>query len=227
MPRFSYVARVPDKPGSMHQAAEIVKRHEGNIERIHYDRRIDPHTVFFEVVCSDPAYQKINQELSAIGFLQTSLAPLSFLKFDIYLENRAGELFQFLNHTTAAGANIAYMDFDDRSECPDRLTVSLTVENASVVEALLDRLKSRYRLEIIEYDTTGMHLDDTVFYIRFAQELREIIGDQQDQFLMKLLSDINHIVQELTNQDMDPKAVFESVLETGRALKMSTGLRTT
>jgi glyoxylase-like metal-dependent hydrolase (beta-lactamase superfamily II) len=223
MPRFSYVARVPDKPGSMHQAAEIVKRHEGNIERIHYDRRIDPHTVFFEVVCSDPAYQKINQELSAIGFLQTSLAPLSFLKLDIYLENRAGELFQFLNHTTAAGANIAYMDFDDRSECPDRLTVSLTVENASVVEALLDRLKSRYRLEIIEYDTTGMHLDDTVFYIRFAQELRSLIGETEDQFLLKLLHDVNHIVQSLTNLGEDYKQVFESILKTGRTLRATSG----
>jgi len=187
MPKFSYVARMPDKPGSMHQAAEIVKRHEGNIERIHYDRRIDPHTVFFEVVCSGEAYRRINEELAAIGFLQTSLAPLSFLKFNVYLENKAGELFHFLEHTTSAQANIAYMDFDDRSECPERLTVSLTVDHPSVVEGLLDRLKSRYRLEIIEYDTTGMHLDDTVFYIRFAQELRSLIGEREDEFLMRLL----------------------------------------
>jgi glyoxylase-like metal-dependent hydrolase (beta-lactamase superfamily II) len=222
MPRFSYVARMPDKPGSMHQAAEIVKRHEGNLERIHYDRRIDAHTVFFEVVCSEPAYRRINEELNGIGFLQTSLAPLSFLKFHVYLENKAGELFHFLNHTTSAGANIAFMDFDDRSESPDRLTVSLTLENASAVEALLDQLKSRYRLEIIEYDTTGMHLDDTVFYIRFAQELRSLIGEREDQFLMKLLHDVNHIVQSLTNLGEDYRQVFESILRTGRTLRETT-----
>ena len=223
MPKFSYVARMPDKPGSMHQAAEIVKRHEGNIERIHYDRRIDPHTVFFEVVCSGEAYRRINEELTALGFLQTSLAPLSFLKFNVYLENKAGELFHFLDHTTSAQANIAYMDFDDRSEYPDRLTVSLTVDHPSVVEGLLDRLKSRYRLEIIEYDTTGMHLDDTVFYIRFAQELRSLIGEREDEFLMRLLHDVNHIVQSLTNLGEDPKAVFNSILQTGRTLRRTTG----
>jgi RNA binding exosome subunit len=46
------------------------------------------------------------------------------------------------------------------------------VEESAIVENLLDRLKSRYRLEILEYDTTGEKLDDTVFYVRFAQTVR-------------------------------------------------------
>lgn len=207
----------------MHQAAEIVKRHEGNIERVHYDRRIDAHTVFFEVVCSEPSYQKINEQLEAIGFLQTSLSPLSFLKLNVYLENKSGELLRFLDHTTSAQANIAFMDYDDRGDHPDRLTVSLTLENAAAVEGLLDELRPRYRLEVVEYDTTGMHLDDAVFYLRFAQELRSLIGEAEDQFLMGLMRDINHVVQALTNQGKDYRQVFDSILETGRTLKRTVG----
>ncbi|HSV42433.1 MAG TPA: MBL fold metallo-hydrolase, partial [Methanomassiliicoccales archaeon] len=220
--KYYFVARMPDEPGALHRAAGIVKRYSGNIERIHYDRRIDPYVVFFEVTCDEGQYAGIAQELKAIGFLQTSLSRLGFLKFNVYLPNETGALFDFLNHTTEAKCNIAFLDFDDKSAHPERLTVSLTIDDISKVDGLLERIQSRYPLEILDYDTTGKNLDDTVFYIRFAQELREIVGDKEDQFLMKLLSDINHIVQELANLSMDPKQVFASVLQTGRTLRSTT-----
>ncbi|MFA5314072.1 MAG: MBL fold metallo-hydrolase, partial [Methanomassiliicoccales archaeon] len=221
--KYYFIARMPDEPGALHKAAEIVKRYKGNIERIHYDRRIDPYVVFFEVICSDEEYGSIARELKELGYLQTSLSKLGFLKFNVYLPHRSGALLELLDHTTASGCNIAFLDFDDKSKTPDRLTVSLTIDDISKVDWLLEQLRSRYPLEIIEYDTTGKNLDDTVFYIRFAQELREIVGEKEDQFLMKLLSDIDHIVQELANLDMDPKKVFQSVLQTGRTLKATTG----
>ncbi len=115
------------------------------------------------------------------------------------------------------------MDFDDKGKHPERLTAGLTLENSSLVDKLLNQLKSRYRLEILEYDTTGKNLDDTVFYVTFAQRLRKIIGEAEDEFLLRLLHDINHIVQELTNLDQDPKQAFESILLTSEALKQTTG----
>jgi hypothetical protein len=47
---------MPDTPGSLHRAAEIIKKYEGNINRVQYDRRIDPATVFYEVTASKEAY---------------------------------------------------------------------------------------------------------------------------------------------------------------------------
>ena len=220
---FYFVAHMPDEPGALHKAAEIVTRYNGNVDRIHYDRRIDPYTVFFEIRCNDSAYERIKKELELLGYLQNSLAVPSFLKFNVYLPNRPGALFEFLHHTTSARCNIAFLDFDDRSKFPERLTVSLTIEDSPLVQGLLEELKSEYPLEILEYDTTGKHLDDTVFYIRFAQELRQLIGDTEDRFLLRLLSDINHIVQELHNQGEDPKLVFNSVLQTGKTIKATTG----
>ncbi|HIE32905.1 MAG TPA: MBL fold metallo-hydrolase [Thermodesulfobacteriaceae bacterium] len=223
--KFYFVARMPDQPGALHRAAEIVRRYQGNINRIHYDRRIDPHTVFFEVtLSSEEDYRKIREELQRIGYLQESLEPLGFLKFNVYLPNRPGALFEFLNYVTDAQANIAFLDFDDQGRHPDRLTVSLTVERSAIIDKLLNRLKSRYRLEILEYDTRGDHLDNTVFYLKFAQRLRELIGEAEDEFLMRLLHDINHIVQELTNLKQDPQEVFRCILATGQKLKETTGV---
>ncbi|HVO78089.1 MAG TPA: MBL fold metallo-hydrolase, partial [Methanomassiliicoccales archaeon] len=223
MSSHSFVARMPDRPGSMERAAEIIKRHGGNITRIHYDRRIDTQTVFFEASCDDASLEEIRRELEAIGYLQSSLAPLSLLKLNVHVADRPGALHEFLDRTTAAGANIAFLDYDHRSDDPDKLTVSLTIEQGANVEGLVDDLRSRYRLEVIEYDRSGKNLDDAVFYIRFAQELREIIGEAEDEFLMRLLHDIDHIAQSLTNLGMEPKKAFESILLTGRTLKSTTG----
>ena len=213
---------MPNTPGSLHRAAEIIQKYEGNINRIQYDRRIDPATVFYEVTASADAFTKITQDLNRIGYLQTSLKPLNFLKICVYLPHQPGVLYEFLNFTTSVGANIAFIDFDDKGRHPDRLTVSLNLEQSSVVDQLLDQLKSRYRLEILEYDTTGKHLDDTVFYVRYAQAIRDLIGGSEENFLLSFLADTNHIVQELMDRGNDPRKVFESVLLTGETMGATT-----
>jgi len=223
MKKFSFIARMPNEPGALHKAAEIAKDYNGNIHRIHYNRKIDPNTVFFEITADESSYGKIMNKLDEIGYLQTTLKPANYLKFNISLPHSPGALFEFLNCITSAGANIGFLDFDDKSNRHDKLTVALTLDKISSVDALLDNLKSRYLLEIVEYDTEGEKLDDTVFYIFFAQKLREIIGNTEDDFLIKLLGDVNHIVQELTRLGEDPKHVFESILLTGNTLKDTSG----
>lgn len=216
---------MPDEPGALHRAAEIVKSYSGNINRIQYDRRIDPATVFFEVTATPATYLQMKEDLHAIGYLQETLPTIGFLKFSVYLPHKPGSLFELLTYITGAGANIAYIDFDDRRCDPGRVTISLNVEETAIVESLLDRLKSRYRLDILEYDTTGEKLDDTVFYVRFAQAVRGLIGTAEDGFLLSFLQDVNHIVQELNSLGQDPKEVFESILLTGRTLRDTTGDR--
>ena len=130
---------MPNTPGSLHRAAEIIKKYEGNINRIQYDRRIDPATVFYEVTARKEAFGEITRDLALIGYLQTSLKPLDFLKFCVYLPHQPGALYEFLNITTAAGANIAFIDFDDKGRHPDRLTVSLNLEQSSVVDQFLNQ----------------------------------------------------------------------------------------
>jgi glyoxylase-like metal-dependent hydrolase (beta-lactamase superfamily II) len=223
MPRYSFIARMPNCPGVLHTAAGIVMREKGNINRLQFDQRIDPQTVFFEVTADEAAYRRIERSLASLGFLQDTLRPLNVLKFFIFLPHEPGALHEFLNHTTSSQANISSIDFDDRGRHPDRLTVTLSVEETAAAERLLDALKSRYRIEIIEYDTTGKSLDQSVFYLRFAQQIREIVGESEDQFLFRLLGDLNHAAQELMNLGQDPNTVFESILRTGRTLRATSG----
>ncbi|MDD1661387.1 MAG: MBL fold metallo-hydrolase [Methanomicrobiales archaeon] len=221
--RFFFITRVPDEPGSLQKAAAVITECHGNINRVHYDRRIDPSTVFFEVTAGEEMAEQITRRLRSLGFLQSSLPSPGVLKFSVHLPHRTGALHEFLDHTTAAGANIAFADFDDTGEPPHRLTFSMTLEDRAVADRLLDVLKSRYRIEVLESTDGRDALDDTVFYLRFAEALRSILGGGEETFLMRLLHDINHIVQELNRRGEDPKLVFESILATGQALKETCG----
>jgi glyoxylase-like metal-dependent hydrolase (beta-lactamase superfamily II)/uncharacterized protein with ACT and thioredoxin-like domain len=221
--KFFFITRVPDEPGSLEKAAAIITECNGNINRIHYDRRIDPCTVFFEATAEEGMVERIMGGLEAEGFLQASLPSPGFLRFAVHLPHRPGALHEFLGHTTAARANIAFADFDDSGNGPGRLVMSMALEERSVADRLLDRLKSRYRIEILESVEGRDPLDDTVFYLRFAEELRSILGGGEEAFLLRLLHDINHIVQELNRRGEDPKTTFSSILATGRILKETCG----
>ena len=221
--RFFFITRVPDEPGSLQKAASTIRKYNGNINRIHYDRRIDPSTVFFEVTADGEMARGITEELRSLGFLHSSLPAPGFLKFSVYLPHRPGSLHEFLDHTTAAGANIAFADFDDSGDPPHRLTFSMTLEDRAVADRLLDVLKSRYRIEVLESAEGRDALDDTVFYLRFAEALRSILGGGEEAFLLSLLHDINHIVQELNRRGEDPKIIFESILATGKTLSATCG----
>ena len=112
MKTFSFIARMPDNPGALHRAAEIIKEHGGNIHRVDYDRRIDSHVVFFQVEAKDEdAPEKIKTELQRIGYLQTSLATYRFLKFSVYLPDEPGQLFEFLDYTTSNDAEHRFLGF--------------------------------------------------------------------------------------------------------------------
>jgi glyoxylase-like metal-dependent hydrolase (beta-lactamase superfamily II) len=103
------------------------------------------------------------------------------------------------------------------------VTVTLSLEESAAAEELLNALTSRYRIEIIEYDTAGKDLDHTVFYLRFAQQIREIVAEPEDRVLFPLIGDLNHAAQELMNLGQDPRTVFESILATGRTLRDTSG----
>lgn len=223
MERRYFVARMPDEPGSLHKAAAVLKRHRGNIERIQYDQRIDPQTVFFEVLISESGFDDAMRELGEMGYLRRTLAEPVYLKFEVQLPHTDGSLFDFLDGITNTRSNISFLDFDVTGGEPDSLKVGIVLDDQCRAEELMDIVKNRYPMSILEYRTTGEGLDDAVFYVRFAQELRSLIPDVDDGFLLRFLSDINHIMQSLHRTGQDHRQVFQSILDSGRYLRQSSG----
>ena len=223
MNRYAFVTTIPMRTGALQRGVAIITEHNGNINRIHFDRGIDPHTVFFEVTATTEQYENIRRGLADIGYLQTTLETFASLKIHIHLPHESGALNDFLTMTTGAGAEITSITFDDAGIHPDRVTISMSVRESSPAEELLDALKSRYPIEVLEFDSTGQNLDDTVFYLRFAQKMRTLIDTKDDDFLLRFLGDINHTAQDLTARGEDPKTVFQNVLGAGEYIAATCG----
>ncbi len=223
MNRYAFVTTIPTQTGGLQRGVAIITDHNGNINRIHFDRAIDPHTAFFEVTATPENYERIRQGLTDIGYLQTSLETFASLKIHIYLPHESGALNNFLTITTRAGAQITSITFDDVGIHPDRVTINMSVRESGPAEELLDALKSHYPIEVLEFDNTGETLDDTVFYLRFAQKMRKLIDTKDDDFLLQFLGDINHTAQDLTARGEDPKTVFRNVLEAGEYIAATCG----
>ena len=68
MGRYFFVTRIPDEPGSLEKAALVMKENGANINRVHYDHRIDPNTVFFEVTAGEESYNQVMNKLQEIGY---------------------------------------------------------------------------------------------------------------------------------------------------------------
>ena len=223
--KYSFIARMPDEPGSLIKAADLIRQQNGNINRISFDRRIDKNTVFFEVTATKERYGAIREGLGRLGYLQSSIPPVNILLFHIYLPmpHQPGALYDVLNTCAEAGADVAGIDFDDTGQHPDRLTIRLNVIDSPKVDDVINAIKSRYRLEILEYDILGEALDETIFYICFAQKIRPFIGEMNDDFLLPFLGDINHVVQELANRGEDPHIVFEKIHRIGTFLAETSG----
>lgn len=217
----SFVARMPNEPGALHKAAAVLKRHNGNIERIQYDTRIDPNTVFFELSAEGDDLQAALDELDAMGYLRRTLPVPAYLKFDITLPHIPGALFDFLDMITGTGTNIAYLDYDETVPRGGPLRVAVVIDDGARANKLLDVLKSTYPLEIIEHSSVNEELDSNVFYVRFAQELRSLIPGVDEEFLLGFLHKSNHIAQELTRRGEEPRKVLRTILDSGLMLKES------
>ena len=64
---------MPGEPGALHRATARCHRYASNINRLQYDRRIDPATVFFDVTADQKSYKNIERELNGTGYLRISL----------------------------------------------------------------------------------------------------------------------------------------------------------
>ena len=158
MEKISFIVQMPDEPGALHKAAKIAKKYQANIHRIHYNRKIDVNTVFFDITTSYEFYEKIKDELEEIGYLQTSIKPVSFLKFNVYLPHQAGALFEFLNYITSSHANIGFLDFDDETWS----SVTITARGAMIYNST----QSNKSVAVLDFggDKTSTAGDFTVIF---------------------------------------------------------------
>jgi len=193
---------------------DIIAAQGANINRIHYDRRVDLQTVFWEITCSDGAWSAICHQLEELGYLRRRLDPVTSLNLTLRLPNRPGALQSLLPHVTGHSAIITSIAFDDAGSMPDSMVLTVDIQEAERARALVDALSPHFEFEEIQLDGLG----DMSFYIQFARKLALCLPDPGESAVLDMVQEINRLEQDLNRLGANPQEVFNNVLEVARTI---------
>ncbi len=206
----TFTIRIPDKPGAFMLVTRIIKKHDGNITRVSYNKALDLNTLFVEVRAERGELDSVADELSAIGFLEDTITDARVVVVSIKIRDEPGGLYPVLKILDRYDVNISYISSNaDNSDYQD-FKMGLLIENPEMIRMILEDISELYPIDIIDYNGKESDLDNTVFYIRLGNRIQRLF-DLEPQRTMEFIQESNRIYQMLQDGGEDPKTVFGSV----------------
>jgi len=217
---FSFAAKIKES-GDIRKIISVINEYDGIVKKVLYNNRIDSSIAFFEII--NFSNDLMTALIKSDYILSTVQEPL-FIKIKIHLPRGARAISEVLTHADDAGVIITFMEFDTQeSKKDDTLLLMLNAVESQSVKAFLDYLKTSFAIDIVEYTPNNEDLDNTIFYITYANRIRQFTHDQGDHFVLSFLADINSIAFELKKLGYDPEDIFMKIYENGETLHNTIG----
>lgn len=210
MPKRTYVTNMPDKTGAFMLASKIIAKHNGNIVRVSYNKAVDLHTLFLDVEAEKEALQQIAEELSTVGYLNQKISETRVIIVNIRIPDKPGSVLPILRILDRYGINISYINSSSDKSGFQNFKMGLLIENPRIIKMLLDDVSEVYPIDIVEYDDAEKSLDNTIFYIRLANEMQKLLN-LSTETTMEFISESNRIMQRLQDKGENPDKVFDYI----------------
>lgn len=205
----SFMTTLPDKTGAFLEASRIILTHGGNMTRASYNKAVDAHTLFLDVEAEADQLADIERDLSAAGFLQTS-SHVKIVLAEFEMDDRPGATIPVLETLARYRISISYISSQPPTGGRVALRLGLYVEEPGVIETLLRELSAICAVRILDYDAGEKRLDNTVFYLTFADEMRRLLRMTQEQ-TSEFIYYTNLVMQQLENTGEPPEKTFEYI----------------
>ena len=206
----TFVTSTPDKSGAFKKSCEIIHKYKANISRVSYNKAVDLHTLFIDVEGKEDDLDGIEAELRAIGYLNNEISEISVISVKVRIPDRSGKLLSVLDVIEKQDINISYLNsIKDNSGYQD-FVLGLLVENPKVINELINSIAEIYPIEILDYADGEHNLDNTIFYINLANEMKSLMNLSEEK-TMQFISDSNRILQMLQNTGEEPEKVFQYI----------------
>lgn len=210
MPKKTYVTNMPDKTGAFMLASRIIAKYSGNIVRVSYNKAVDLHTLFIDVEAEEADLSQIAGELEAVGYLKDTMSEIRVVVVNIKIPDVSGAILPILKILDRYGINISYMNSSSDKSGFQNFKMGLLIENPKMIKMLLDEISEIYHIDIIDYDDSEKSLDNTIFYIRLANEMKNLMN-LSTETTMEFISESNRIMQMLQEKGENPFKVFDYI----------------
>lgn len=210
MPRKSYVTSLPDKTGAFMLASKIIAKHHGNMMRVSYNKAVDLHTLFLDVEASQENLAEIERELEQVGYLNNKIPEIRVIVVEIKLPDVPGAVLPVLKIIDRYDISISYLNSSANETSYQNFKMGLLIENPHLIKMVLDDISEHYPIDIIDYDDSEKNLDNTIFYIRLANEMQKLL-DLSNEKTIEFITESNRIFQMLQDKGETPDKVFDYI----------------
>ena len=220
----TYVTKMPDKAGAFLLASQIISKYDGNIIRANYNKAIDLHTLFIEVSASAESHQKISEELSKCGYLFDAAESENqkILMIVLKLLDKPGSVTSVLQILKNFDVNISYISSQENGTEFQYFKMGLLIEDTRKIKNLIDEISKICEIKILDYEITDRLLDGTIFYVSFANEMRNILNLNQKETNIVLIN-ANKIMQNLDENNKSPIKTFDYIRRFAKFVKDKKG----
>ncbi len=205
--RKTYITSMPDQAGAFLTASKAIAECGGNIVRVNYNRAVDTRTLLIEVDATEEQQELISQRLEDIQYLVDDPGMRQIILIELVLPDVPGSLLPTLEVIKNHEVNIPYINSQENGTPYQNFKMGLLVENTAEIKSLLDDLSKICEVRVLDYEATDRLLDSTIYYVTFANKLRELLDLSQDETNGALVG-ANKVMQVVDKRDESPEFAF-------------------
>lgn len=210
MAQKSFVTNMPDKAGAFLRASRIIAGRGGNIVRVSYNKSVDLHMLFIDIEATENNLEEIEKDLHSIGYINRKITETRVIEVLVKIPDRPGAILPVLEIFSKYDINISYLNSSACGKPYQDFKFGLLIENPKIVKTLLDEISSVYQIDIIDCDSSEENLDNTVFYIKLANEMQKLLNLSPKKTI-KFVAESNRILQMLQTDGENAAKVFDNI----------------
>lgn len=206
----TFTTIMPDQIGAFLKADECISRLGLNITRVSYNKAVDVHMLFLEVEGSEEQLRMADQELTAMGYLNSHISFGNVILMEFRLQDKPGALLPVLQLIHQYSFNISYISSQENGTEYQYFKMGLFVEDDRKVSDFMHRAALLCPIRIIDYNRSEKILDNTVFYLSFAHDISEKMR-LNPQEKGQLMIQSNRIMQTLDERNSPAYKTFDYI----------------
>ena len=208
--RKTYITNTPDQAGAFLVSTRAISENGGNIVRVNYNKAVDANALFMEVDATEEQHAAISARLEEIKYLTDDPGMRQIILIELKLPDHPGTLLPTLEIIKNYNVNISYINSQENGTPYQNFKMGLVVEDSTEIRDLIDEISQICEVHVLDYDGSDHLLDSTVFYVTFANEMRELLDLSQNE-TNAVLSNASKVMQTLDERDESPEEAFDNI----------------
>lgn len=206
----TYTTTVPDRVGAFLKADACITELGLNITRISYNKAVDAHIIFLEVEGEESQLFALEQKLHRLGYLGEHQKPQEVVLMEFTMTDRVGSLLPVLELIEQKNLNISFLSSREDGSGYQHFRMGILMENGEAVSDFVHQASMICPVSVVDYDRSETVLDNTVFYLSFADEIAKKLQLSQEE-KNRILVQSNRIMQTLEEQNSPFYKTFDYI----------------